>query len=108
MSKGILNRSLDQDSELEVDDELLKEIAQENRARALAAERKANAEKMLSQVYGLVVIKGCLKRYMLAKEMHLRTMKSKMDKRYMQLAEETQARRSESSRANDPVLPEGI
>ena len=42
MSKGILNRSLDQDSELEVDEEILKEIAQQDKAKAAERERKAN------------------------------------------------------------------
>lgn len=45
---------------------------------------------------------------MLAKEMHEKNIKTKIDKRYIELAEETQALRSESSRATDPVLPEGI
>jgi len=103
-----LNRSLDQDSELEVDEELLKEIAREKRQKELAAESKANAEKMINQFYAIAMVKACLKRYMLAKEKHLENVKSKMDKRYMELAEETQALRSESSRANDPVLPDGI
>ena len=35
-------------------------------------------------------------------------MKAMMDKRYLELAEENQALRSESSRFNDPVLPDDI
>jgi len=63
---------------------------------------------MLSQLFAIITIKGCIKRFKLAKEMHLKNIKNKIDKRYMELAEETQALRSESSRVNDPVLPEGI
>ena len=53
-------------------------------------------------------IQMCCSRYVLAKRAHLAKVKIQIDKRYLELAEENQALRSESSRANDPVLPDDI
>ena len=66
---------------------------------------KKNGPNLLEMIITICRVKRCIRRYLKTKKKQQHHLKKLINKKYLELAEETQALRSESSRANDPIYP---